>query len=79
VVKPAFRTKSLGTKVTPNECAQLEALASARGLTMSEWVREVLLDQTSETVATPAEETILAEARGGPIKPDGPLKPAFLA
>ena len=41
MVKPAFRTKSLGTKVTPEECARLEALAAARGLTMSEWVREV--------------------------------------
>lgn len=61
MVKPAFRTKSLGTKVTPEECARLEAQAAARGLTMSEWVREVLLEAAEPTLATAAEEAILAE------------------
>jgi hypothetical protein len=33
VVKPPLRTKTLGTKVSEEEFAQLEAAASERGLT----------------------------------------------
>ena len=44
-MKPPLRSKSLGTKITESEYAQLEALASARGQTLSEWVRSVLLQQ----------------------------------
>jgi hypothetical protein len=43
VVKPPLRTKTLGTKVSEEEFAQLEAAASERGLTLSEWCREMLL------------------------------------
>jgi hypothetical protein len=43
VVKPPLRTKTLGTKVSEEEFAQLEAAASERGLTLSEWCRETLL------------------------------------
>ena len=43
MVKPPFRTKTLGTKVSEEEFAQLEAAASERGLTLSEWCRETLL------------------------------------
>jgi len=43
VVKPPLRTKTLGTKVSEEEFAQLEAAASERGLTLSEWCREVIL------------------------------------
>jgi hypothetical protein len=43
VVKPPLRTKTLGTKVSEEEFAQLEAVASERGLTLSEWCRETLL------------------------------------
>jgi len=39
----APRTKTLGTKVSEEEFAQLEAAASERGLTLSEWCREMLL------------------------------------
>jgi len=42
-VKPPLRTKTLGTKVSEEEFAQLEAAASERGLTLSEWCREMLL------------------------------------
>ena len=45
VVKPPLRTKSLGTKVSDAEYAQLEALASARSQTISEFIRSVLLEQ----------------------------------
>jgi hypothetical protein len=43
VVKPPLRTKTLGTKVSEEEFAQLEAAASERGLTLSEWCRETRL------------------------------------
>ena len=42
-MKPPLRTKTLGTKVSEEEFAQLEAAASERGLTLSEWCRETLL------------------------------------
>ncbi len=45
VVKPPFRTKSLGTKVSEGEYARLEALASTRGQSISELIRSVLLEE----------------------------------
>jgi hypothetical protein len=47
VVKPPLRTKTLGTKVRDQEYAQLEAAASERGLTLSEWCRETLLGKVN--------------------------------
>lgn len=43
MVKPPLRTKTVGTKVSEEEFAQLEGAASERGLTLSEWCRETLL------------------------------------
>jgi len=42
------RTRSAGAKVTDDEYRQLEMLAQARGLTVGEWCREVLLAECSE-------------------------------
>jgi hypothetical protein len=42
VEKTVLRTKSIGTKVSDEEYAQLEKLAEARGLTLSEWLRELV-------------------------------------
>ena len=54
-MKPPLRTKSVGTKVSEAEFALLEERARSSGLTLSEWVRDVLL-------ATPeAGEVVLAE------------------
>ena len=65
MVKPPLRTKSLGTKVSDGEYARLEALASARGQSISELIRSVLLEE----IAAPnghdaAEQTLLAEVVG---------------
>ena len=49
------RTKSIGTKVTDEEYARLEALAGEQ--TISEWVRAVLL----KAAAPSAEPILLAE------------------
>jgi hypothetical protein len=53
---PSLRTKSISTKVTDEEYAQFEALAGGR--TISEWVRDVLLNATKPNAA---EQTVLAE------------------
>jgi hypothetical protein len=58
------RTRSAGAKVTDQEYAQLEALAQARGLTMGEWCREVLLQQLAPTAASLPEKVILTEVLG---------------
>lgn len=59
--KTVLRNKSVGTKVSDEEYAQLEKLAEARGLTLSEWLRELVL---AELIAHPAEQIILAEVLG---------------
>jgi hypothetical protein len=47
-VKHALRTKSVGTKVSEAELRVLESRAEAAGRTLSEWVRDVLLDSSVE-------------------------------
>jgi hypothetical protein len=53
---PSLRTKSISTKVTDEEYAQMEALAG--GQTISEWARDVLLRVAKPNVS---EHTVLAE------------------
>ena len=53
---PSLRTKSISTKVTDEEYAQLEALAGEQ--TISEWARGVLLKATKPNTG---EQTVLAE------------------
>ena len=43
MVKPSLRTKSIGTKVTDEEYAELERAAQTSGKTLGEWCREVIL------------------------------------
>jgi hypothetical protein len=50
------RTKSIGTKVTPEEYARIQALAGEQPV--SEWVRAVLLRATD---ASPTDSIVLAE------------------
>src|SRR5690349_4468499 len=53
---PTPRTKSISTKVTEEEYTQFEALAGDQ--TISEWVRDALLNAAEPS---PAEQTIVAE------------------
>ena len=53
-LKPPLRTKSVGTKVSEPEFAALETRARASGLTLSEWVRDVLLASSPEAGAAAA-------------------------
>ena len=57
------RTRSVGTKLTDEEYAQLESLAAAQGVTPGEWVRELVLAAFGKPAAeaTLAEQTVLSE------------------
>ena len=60
-MKHALRTKSVGTKVSKAELRVLESHADAAGLTLSAWVRDVLLGSSVEMGTMAAERAILAE------------------
>lgn len=60
-MKPPLRTKSVSTKVSEAEFAVLEEHARSAGLTLSEWVRDVLLAAPVEPGAELAGEVVLAE------------------
>jgi hypothetical protein len=64
VMMGVSRTRSAGAKVTDEEYEQLAALAQARGLTLGEWCREVLLAQLAPSSATLPEQAILTELLG---------------
>jgi hypothetical protein len=57
-MKAPLRTKSIGTKVSEEEFAALEATARAADMTLSEWVRAVLL--AAPGVELPGDEAALA-------------------
>ena len=40
---PNLRTRTAGAKVTEDEYAEIEKRADARGVTVGEWCREVIL------------------------------------
>jgi uncharacterized protein (DUF1778 family) len=58
--KPGFRTKTVATRLTPDELAEIEAAAEAAGQVLSEWLRETALRAARERPADPA-ELVLAE------------------
>ena len=60
VSKP-FRARSIGTKVTADEYAQLEARAREEQLSISEWSRRVLLDAAKIGPGRAGERAVLAE------------------
>jgi hypothetical protein len=60
-MKPPLHTRSVGTKVTDAEYATLEARARGRSLTLSEWVRAVLLASSPKSGAEAGDRVLLAE------------------
>jgi hypothetical protein len=58
-MKRELRTRSVGTKVSEVELRVLESRGVAAGLTLSEWVRDVLLGSSVEMGTLAAERTIL--------------------
>ena len=61
MVKPPVRTKSIGTKVSDEEYAQLEKLAQEHGQTLGEWCRDVMLEHVDGRKPSVIEETLLSE------------------
>jgi hypothetical protein len=58
--KPGFRTKTIATRVTPEELREIEAAAEKRGKTLAEWLRELSLNAARERPADPT-ELVLSE------------------
>ncbi len=58
--KPGFRTKTIATRTTPEELAEVESAAEREGKSLSEWLRETALKAARQR---PAEmtELLLAE------------------
>jgi hypothetical protein len=55
------RTRTVGCKMTDNEYGRLAAVAEGDGMTLGEWVREVLLERADGRKPSAIEETLLAE------------------
>jgi hypothetical protein len=55
------RTRTVGCKMTDSEYERLAAVAEGDGMTLGEWVREVLLRELDGRQARSADETVLAE------------------
>lgn len=65
MVKPPLRTKTVGTKLSEAEYAQLEDAARKQGQTLSEWCRQTLLasvnQQSSNAHPATASQALMAE------------------
>jgi hypothetical protein len=58
--RPVLRAKTIATRVTAEELAEVEAAAEGAGKTLAEWLRELALNAARERPADPA-ELVLAE------------------
>lgn len=58
--KPSFRTKTIATRMTPEELGEVEAAAEKSGKSLAVWLRELALRAARERPADPA-ELLLAE------------------
>jgi len=58
--RPGFRTKTIATRLTPGELAEVEATAESAGQHLAEWLRETALRAARQRSADPM-ELLLAE------------------
>src|SRR3974390_2172463 len=58
--RPGFRTKTIATRLTPGELAEVEATAENAGQSLAEWLRETALHAARQRPADPI-ELLLAE------------------
>ena len=58
--RPGFRTKTIATRLTPGELAEVEATAESAGQSLAEWLRETALHAVRQRPADPI-ELLLAE------------------
>jgi hypothetical protein len=53
--KPGLRTKTISTRLTPDELAEVESAAERAGKPLSEWLREMALTAARERPSDPIE------------------------
>jgi hypothetical protein len=58
--RPGFRTKTIATRLTSGELAEVEATAESAGQSLAEWLRETALRAARQRPADPI-ELLLAE------------------
>jgi hypothetical protein len=58
--RPGFRTKTIATRLTQGELAEVEAAAETAGQSLAEWLRETALRAARQRPADPI-ELLLAE------------------
>lgn len=58
--RPVLRAKTIATRVTPEELAEVETAAESAGKTVAEWLRELALRTARQQPADPV-ELVLAE------------------
>jgi uncharacterized protein (DUF1778 family) len=58
--RPSFRAKTIATRLTAEELAEVEAAAEREGKTVAEWLRELALRSARQHPADPI-ELLLAE------------------
>lgn len=58
--RPGFRSKTIATRLTPDELAEVESAAERAGKPLAEWLRETALAASRQRPADPV-ELLLAE------------------
>ena len=58
--KPGFRTKTIATRISPEELREVEAAAEKSGKTLAVWLRELALNAARKRPADPT-ELVLSE------------------
>jgi hypothetical protein len=58
--RPGFRSKTIATRLTPNELAEVESAAERASKPLAEWLRETALTASRQRPADPV-ELLLAE------------------
>ena len=53
--RTAFRTKTIATRITPDELTEIEAAAQRDGKSLAEWLRELALRTARQRPADPME------------------------
>jgi len=53
--KPGFRTKTVATRITPEELREVEAAAERDGKSLAEWLRDLALKAARQRPADPIE------------------------
>src|SRR5579862_1160002 len=53
--RPGFRTKTIATRLTPGELAEVEPTAETAGQSLAEWLRETALHAARQRPADPIE------------------------